>query len=225
MRQVAVFAMALWAVSTLHAQSAVIRSVGQYEPSGTVLYSVYAASRTQPLGDVAISSLLPPGTRFLESVDLPRAARYEGVADNTIVWTIPEIAADTVAGPFTFRLKVDGARTTVPTALASTLIYQRPTPEVVQAPASTEVLAPLADSGSITFDQRGTLTSSGENGPAPLVAPASCSSFRKGRFRSELPSRSRARISTTPRCPRSMTLGGAPTIRRLSSRDPPSPSP
>lgn len=168
MRQVAVFAMALWAVSTLHAQSAVIRSVGQYEPSGTVLYSVYAASRTQPLGDVAISSLLPPGTRFLESVDLPRAARYEGVADNTIVWTIPEIAADTVAGPFTFRLKVDGARTTVPTALASTLIYQRPTPEVVQAPASTEVLAPLADSGSITFDQRGTLTSSGENGPVSV---------------------------------------------------------
>lgn len=153
--------------SALHAQSAVIRSAGQYEPSGTVLYSVYVASRTQPLGDVAISSLLPPGTRFLESVDVPRASRYEGVADNTIVWTVPEVAADTVVGPFTFRLKVDGGRT-VPAALASTLIYQRPAHEVVQAPASAEVLTPLADSGSVTFDQRGTLTSSGQNGPVTV---------------------------------------------------------
>lgn len=144
--------------------------MGQFEPSGTVLYSVYVASRTQPLGDVAVSSVLPPGTRFLESLDVPRAARYEGVADNTIVWTVLEVAADTIVGPFTFRLKVDGATTPVPTALASTLIYQRPTQEVVQSPASTEVLTPLADSGSVTFDQRGTLTSAGENGPVSVGA-------------------------------------------------------
>lgn len=167
MRYTAFLTSALVAATTLHAQSAVIRSAGQIEPAGTILYSVYVASRAQPLGDVAISSAIPPGMRFLENLDVPRAGRYEGVADNTVVWTLPEVAADTIVGPFTFRVKLDGARTSAPAALASTLIYQRPSPEVVQAPASSEALVPLADSGSVTFDQRGTLTSSGENGPVP----------------------------------------------------------
>lgn len=158
----------LFAAVGLYGQAAVIRSVGFYEPSGTVLYSVYVASRAQALEDVTISSALPEGTRFLENVDMPKAASYEGVADDAIVWTIPAIAEDTVSGPFTFRVKLDGTQKEVPASAASAVAFQRPVGDLVEVAASPERLAALADSGSVTFDQRGTLTANGENGPVAV---------------------------------------------------------
>ncbi len=154
--------------SSLFGQSAVIRSVGHYEASGTVLYSVYVASRAEALGEVTISSALPPGTRFLENVDLPRGARYDGVADNVVFWTIPAVPEDTLVGPFTYRLKLDGSVTDVPAAAASAVAVQRPRPELIEVAASGERLPVPADVGSVTFDQRGTLTASGENGPVSV---------------------------------------------------------
>jgi hypothetical protein len=164
----ATFAASLAFTAGLFGQSAVIRSVGQYEPSGTVLYSVYVASRTEALGEVTISSALPPGTRFLENVDLPSGARYDGVADNVVFWTIPAVAEDTLVGPFTYRLKLDGSVTDVPATAASAVSVQRPRPELVEVAASVEKMAVLSDEGSVTFDQRGTLTAQGENGPVAV---------------------------------------------------------
>lgn len=154
--------------SGLYAQSAVIRSVGHYEPSGTILYSVYIASKAEALGEVTVSSALPPGTRFLENVDLPRGARYDGVADNVVFWTIPVVPEDTLVGPFTYRLKLDGSLNDVPATAASAVAVQRPRPELIEVAASAEALQVLADQGSVTFDQRGTLTASGENGPVAV---------------------------------------------------------
>ncbi|MBL8222685.1 MAG: hypothetical protein JNL62_25830, partial [Bryobacterales bacterium] len=154
--------------AALFGQSAVIRSVGQYEPSGTVLYSVYVASKTEALAEVTISSAIPAGTRFLENVDLPRGARYDGVADNVVFWTIPAVAADTLVGPFTYRLKLDGSVSDVPATAASAVSVQRPRPELIEVAASGDKMPVLADEGSVTFDQRGTLTASGENGPVAV---------------------------------------------------------
>lgn len=158
----------LVAAPGLYGQAAVVRSVGQYEPSGTVLYSVYVASRSQSLGDLTVTSALPPGTRFLENVDLPKGARYEGVADNVIAWTVPEIAEDSILGPFTYRLKLDGPQRDVPSSAAAAVAFQRPASGLVETPGSNERLAVLGASGSVTFDQRGTLNAAGENGPVPV---------------------------------------------------------
>lgn len=130
---------------------AVVRSIGQFDSDGTVFYSVYIATRSQVVEEVVISSALPPGTRFLENVDLPRGARYEGVADNVVAWTIPALAADTLLGPFTYRVRLDGTRREVPAAAAAAVAYQRPVAELVEFPAGTAALVPLADTGSITF--------------------------------------------------------------------------
>ncbi|MFN7933790.1 MAG: hypothetical protein U0R19_10705 [Bryobacteraceae bacterium] len=149
-------------------QSAVLRSVGQYEPSGTILYSVYVASRTQAISGVTITSALPPGTRFLENVDIPRSARYEGVADDVVFYTIPNVPEDTLVGPFTFRLKLDGTTNEVPVSAASAVSIQQPRQELIEVAASSEKMPVLADSGSVTFDQRGTISASGENAPIPV---------------------------------------------------------
>lgn len=168
-RYITLFA-GLMAASGLYGQSAVIRSIGVYEPAGTVLYSVYVASQQQPLGDVLVSSALPAGTRFLENVDMPKGATYEGVGTDNIAWSIPSIAEDTVSGPYTFRVKLDGTRPAVPAFAAAAVAFQRPSARVVETAASAEQLTPLADSGSVSFDQRGTLTANGENGPVAVGA-------------------------------------------------------
>ncbi|MBS1827339.1 MAG: hypothetical protein JST93_18625 [Acidobacteria bacterium] len=159
---------ALLLAMTAFGQSAVLRSVGQYEPSGTILYSVYVASRTQAISGITISSALPPGTRFLENVDIPLTARYEGVADNTVFYTIPTVPEDTLVGPFTFRLKLDGSTTGVPASAASAVSIQQPRQELIEVAASSDRMPVLADSGSVSFDQRGTITAAGENGPVPV---------------------------------------------------------
>lgn len=170
MNIVATFIAGVMCAAGLYGQSAVIRSVGQFEPAGTVLYSVYVASRTQALGDVTISAALPPGTRFLENVDLPSGARYDGVADNVVFWTIPAVPEDSVVGPFTYRLKLDGSVSDVPATVASAVSMQQPRPELVEVAASSEKMPVLAESGSVTFDQRGTITATGENGPVAVGA-------------------------------------------------------
>lgn len=148
----------------LQAQSlAVVKATGQFDGDGTVLYSVYVASRAQALGEVTISSQLPPGTRYLENVDRPRDSRYEGVADNVVVWTVTEVPADTVVGPFTYRLKMDGTVPEVPSSPAAAVAYQRPVPEFVDVPAAAASLRAFAEAGSISFDARGTLDANGEN--------------------------------------------------------------
>ncbi len=148
----------------LQAQNlAVVRTTGQFDGDGTILYSVYVASRTQALGELTISSALPPGTRYLENVDRPREARYEGVADNVVVWTLADLAADTVIGPFTYRLKMDGTVPEAPAWPAAAVAYQRPVPEFTDVPAASTALRAFAEAGSISFDARGTLDASGAN--------------------------------------------------------------
>ena len=39
-----------------------------------------------------------------ENVEIPAAARYEGVADGVIQWSVPTLDRDTLLGPFTYAL-------------------------------------------------------------------------------------------------------------------------
>ena len=147
---------------------AAIRATGQYDADGTVLYSVFIATKTQLLSEISVASAMPAGTRFLESVDVPKTAVYDGVKDNVIVWRVSELGGDQLLGPFTFRLKLDGSNPTMPVSPTVSVSYQKPQPEVLLAPGDDTVLEKLSDAGSITFDTKGTVDSNGKNAPVAV---------------------------------------------------------
>lgn len=147
---------------------AVVRTTGVFEPDGNVVYTVYIASGQEDLEQVTISAALPSGTRYLETVHKPLEGSYEGVKADAIWWKVAKLERDTVMGPFAFRVKLDGSTATVPATIQAAVGYERPVPELVESPAPEGVMVPLATRGTISFDQRGTLDTSGANGPVPV---------------------------------------------------------
>ena len=143
---------------------AVVRTSGQYDADGTVLYSVYVATGAETITEVGIGETVPLGTRFMESVDIPAGVIFEGVRDNSVVWRLKEIAADRLVGPFTFRAKPDGAGLVIaePSAAVS---YLRPVTGLIEYPGKNTPLVAFEATGTVTFDQRGTLNDKGENVP------------------------------------------------------------
>jgi hypothetical protein len=159
----------------------VVRAVGQFDTPGTLVYSVFLASRQEKLSGLSIRSALPAGTRFLENLDIPAAAAYEGVAGDVVQWSVAALDRDTLLGPFTFRVKIDSRpglgivsppqrrphdprALDIPAAPAFSVSYQLPVPEVLIDPGVSAKLLPLAESGSITFDQQGTIDVDRRNG-------------------------------------------------------------
>ena len=151
-------------LSAADAPLAVVRTSGQYDADGTVLYSVYVATGAETLTEVAIGETVPLGTRFIESVDVPAGVIFEGVRDNSVVWRLKEIAADRLVGPFTFRAKPDGAGIVIaePSAAVS---YLKPVTGLVEYPGKNTPLVAFEAKGTVIFDQRGTLNDKGENVP------------------------------------------------------------
>ena len=151
-------------VFAAESQTAVVRTSGQFDADGTVLYSVYVATGAQKISEVAIGGTIPEGTRFIENVDIPAGVQFEGVRDNVAVWTIGEIAADRLIGPFTFRARPDGAAPVI-TEPAAAVSFQKPEPAIVEYAGTKTPLQKLEASGAYIFDQRGTLNDKGENVP------------------------------------------------------------
>ena len=149
---------------SLAAQTAVVRTTGQYDADGSVLYSVYVASGSQKLESVAVGGTVPLGTRFIESVDVPAGVTFDGVRDNVAVWSLKEIAAERLVGPFTFRARPDGAAPVVAEPAAA-VSFVSPEAGIVEYAGTEKVLAVLESTGSHIFDQRGTLNEKGENAP------------------------------------------------------------
>jgi len=84
---------------------------------------------------------------------------FEGVRDNVAVWSLPEIPADRLIGPFTFRAMPDGA---------AAVSYQQPESGSAEYFGKETVLVALENTGSIIFDQRGTLNEKNENAPVQI---------------------------------------------------------
>lgn len=141
-----------------------MQATGQFESADTVVYSVFVASREEALESLQLSATMPANTRFLENVDAPASARYEGVADNIITWTLPAMDADTLAGPFTFRIRIDPSKADqTPSTPPTWISYAKPTVELLEDPGNGSQLKPLAESGTITIDAKGTLDASGKS--------------------------------------------------------------
>lgn len=164
---------------------AIVRSVGLYDQDGSVLYSAYVATtRNAKLGGAAIGSTVPLGARFIEAVDAPAGAVFEGVRDNVAVWSMAEIGEDRLVGPFTFRVKADGAAPLVaeqPVALS----FQSPSATLITYNGTERLLAQLEDAGSVTFDQRGTIDASGKNGPVAVGKTGIILLVREGAVRTQ----------------------------------------
>lgn len=120
-----------------------------------------------------IRSTLPAGARFLENVEIPAAARYEGVAESVIRWSVSTLDRDTLLGPFTFRVSVSpqpyarqrhASRVDTPVFPAFSVSYRLPAPELLEDRGVASRLLSLAESGSITFDQQGTIDVNRRNG-------------------------------------------------------------
>jgi hypothetical protein len=146
---------------------ATVRTSGQFDSDGTVLYSVYVATGPEKLTGVAVGGTVPVGVRFLESVDVPAGVVFEGVRDNVAVWSLAEIGADRLVGPFTFRGRPDGAGEVI-TEPAAAVSYREPEAGIAEYAGRETPLVKLESSGSVTFDQRGTLNEKGENAPVYL---------------------------------------------------------
>jgi hypothetical protein len=150
------------------ADRAAVRTTGQFEPDGNVVYSVYLASGQEDLEKITITAALPPGTRYLELVNKPLDATYEGVRSDVVWWKVAKLERDTLLGPFTFRVKLDGSVSEVPATIQAAVTYESPTQELLESPPPEGILVPLASRGTIVFDQRGTLDADGNNGPVPV---------------------------------------------------------
>ncbi|MFN7937089.1 MAG: hypothetical protein U0R19_27445 [Bryobacteraceae bacterium] len=142
-----------------------VRSTGQFDAEGNALYSVYVASGQEDLEELTVSAALPAGTRYLESVHKPQSGVYDGVKDNIVSWRVSRLERDTLLGPFVFRAKLDGTTAEAPETVQAAVAYQRPVAALVESEAPSGRLTVLAETGSITFDARGTLDASGANAP------------------------------------------------------------
>lgn len=163
---------------------AVVRTLGLYDTDGSVLYSAYVASKNAKLGSVAVGSTVPLGARFIEVVDAPSGAVFEGVRDNVAVWSAAEIAEDRLIGPFTFRAKPDGAAPLVAEQPAA-VSFQSPEAALISYNGTDRPLVQPEDSGSVTFDQRGTIDASGKNGPVPVGKTGVLLLVREGAVRTQ----------------------------------------
>jgi len=157
----------------------VIRAASQFDIASTALYSIFLASRNDTLRDLVVSCEVPPGTRFLEDLDIPSSATYEGVARNIVKLSSPAVDRETLLGPFTLRVKVentDGLQRTrrgpffveTPVAPEFSVSYRLPVPELLVDSGVAATLQPLAETASITFDQAGTLDASLHNALVPV---------------------------------------------------------
>jgi len=163
---------------------ALVRSLGIYDADGSVLYSAYVATKNAKIGGVAVGSTVPLGARFIEAVDAPAGAVFEGVRDNVAVWSFPEIGEDRLVGPFTFRVKPDGAAPLVVEQPAA-VSFQTPEKGLISYNGSNRPLIPLEESGSVIFDQRGTIDAAGKNGPVAVGKTGVILFVREGAVRTQ----------------------------------------
>lgn len=136
-------------------ETLLVGSVGLLAEEGNVLYSIFLANNTtDELSDLTIASALPEGATFVEMFWTPEDAVFAGEDNGTITWTLPEITADTIVGPFTYSVTFDDdAKVIIPANVAATAIWS-------EGEASAQLfeteLSPHEDSGSITVDAAGT---------------------------------------------------------------------
>jgi hypothetical protein len=148
------------------AQAAVptqIYTLGIAQTDGTVLYSVLFYSGPEALAKLTITSAVPQDTTLGEVVIAPSSARLAAdPSRTTLKWEIEKVAARTVLGPFMYRVKADSSAKQIPPNVPAQASWQIPSAGSIEAKVLEGALKPLAETGKITFDAKGTVNDKGE---------------------------------------------------------------
>jgi hypothetical protein len=149
------------------AQAAVptqIYSIGIAQADGTVLYSILFYSGPDALSKLTITSTVPQDSTLAEVVIAPSSARLaaDSATKTTLKWEIEKVEARTVLGPFMYRIKFAAAAKQTPPNVPAQASWQVPGAGTVEAKVLQGALKPLAETGKITFDAKGTINDKGE---------------------------------------------------------------
>lgn len=124
---------------------------------GYVNYSVIVITGTEGLTDVAINLTLPEDATFVDVFKAPESAELIGQAeDGSIAWTVAEIPAETTLGPFTVIAEFEDQAEEDFAPPAGALATITAAEQSIEAIVPEGTLTRLAESGSITLDDKGT---------------------------------------------------------------------
>lgn len=143
-------------------------STGLIDEDGTVLYSVILASGDATVESVGIQAQIPPQATFIEALEFPESAVLVGQVGTAVTWEVASLEANSILGPFTFRVSFPEEFTDIPKGVAATITWVSPASGIIDATPEEGILKPLADSGQIEVDARGTVNEAGENMPLPV---------------------------------------------------------
>ncbi len=144
-------------------------STGLIDEDGTVLYSVVLASGDAAAVEiVSVQAQLPSQATFVEALEFPESATLVGQVGTVVSWEVASLEANSILGPFTFRVSFPDGFTEIPKGVAATISWVSPATGIIDATPEEGILKPLAESGQIVVDARGTVNEAGENVPLPV---------------------------------------------------------
>ncbi len=143
-------------------------STGLIDEDGTVLYSVALASGDAAVENVSIQAQVPTQATFVEALEFPESATLVGQAGTAVTWEVASLEANAILGPFTFRVSFPDGFTEIPKGVTATITWVSPATGIIDATPEEGILKPLAESGQIVVDARGTVNEAGENVPLPV---------------------------------------------------------
>ncbi len=147
----------------------VARTVGLLDSDGSALYSVLFESADDSLSNLTVTSSLPPNTIFVEAVSAPDGTLITNAPDGkSISWQITGLDANTILGPFTYRVKAADPSVTLPAGVSANVSWTMPGAGSVTATPADGTLQPLDTSGQISADSKGTIDAQGQPEMIPI---------------------------------------------------------
>ncbi|MBZ0315148.1 MAG: DUF11 domain-containing protein [Anaerolineae bacterium] len=128
-------------------------TTGVLGDEGEVYYSVILGSGPDALTDLTVTATLPEGATFVEVFWTPEAATFIGEDAGTVSWTLPELAADTIIGPFTVTVTFEEAEANIPTNIPAFVTHAEGTLELL---AVEGILEPFETTGVLDIEEVGT---------------------------------------------------------------------
>ncbi|MHB8624904.1 MAG: hypothetical protein ACYDBJ_11930 [Aggregatilineales bacterium] len=152
------------AQSQSSANELVVRSAGILDADGSALYAITLASGTDALGNLTVSGVVPPNAADVEAVSAPPGATFsaQGGTAGTVTWQINQMDADTILGPFVYRVKLSDPSTKMPQNEAATVAWQTPNTGSAVAGVTAGNLEVLEDIGQLAIDPKGTVDANGQ---------------------------------------------------------------
>lgn len=147
-----------------------VGTAGLLAEDGSVLYSVHLGSASDgTLSELTLTSTLPEGAQFEQALWTPEAAVFVGAKDGVVTWSLAELPADTILGPFTYRVTFAETES-IPANVAATVTWDD---GEASARLDEGELPEYEDSGSLTVEAAGTdgLAAVGNTGVYLLVPP------------------------------------------------------